>query len=215
MDPDGAQRTCAPSSRMLTQLITVKARLAIAPADVSQDDLLTRAIEAISARFDHECNRTFARTVGATQEFSATDTEIIARCYPIETVTRFEVKTSEAAGWIEQRGADYLVRQACVISLSAPLSPSSQVSWMSPWLGRVTYTGGYVMPGAAAGAGQTALPADLESAAVEQVAAWFQQRDKLGLIRHWPSGGTYVVFAQLPLLPQVREMIRPHVRWSV
>lgn len=32
---------------------------------------------------------------------------------------------------------------------------------------RVTYTGGYVLPGAQVGAGQAALPADLESAAVE------------------------------------------------
>jgi hypothetical protein len=32
-------------------------------------------------------------------------------------------------------------------------------------LGRVTYTGGYVLPGASPGAGQTALPDDLESAA--------------------------------------------------
>ena len=63
--------------------------------------------------------------------------------------------------------------------------------------------------------GQTALPADLETAAVEQVAVWFQQRDKLGLIRHWPSGGTYMVFSQLPLLPQVSAMIRPYRRWSV
>ena len=36
---------------------------------------------------------------------------------------------------------------------------------------RVTYTGGYVLPGATPGAGQAALPADLEWAAVEQVAA--------------------------------------------
>jgi hypothetical protein len=76
-------------------------------------------------------------------------------------------------------------------------------------------TGGYVLPGAAASAGQTVLPADLESAAVEQVAAWFQQRDKLGLIRSWPSGGTYMVFSQLPLLPQVAAILRPHRRWTV
>jgi hypothetical protein len=200
---------------MLTQLATVKARLAIAPADVSQDDLLTRAIEAVGARFDRECNRTFARTVGATQEFPATDTEVIARCYPIETVTKFELKTSEAEGWVEQTGVSYLVRQACVISLSAATSFIGPVSSLNPGLARVTYTGGYVMPGTAPGAGQTALPADLESAAIEQVAVWFQQRDKLGLIRHWPSGGVYLVLTQLPLLPQVTASLRPHRRWTV
>ena len=79
---------------MLTQLTTVKARLAIPGSDTQFDDLLTRAIEAVSARFDRECNRTLARTVGATQEFAATETEIIARCYPIETVTKFELKST-------------------------------------------------------------------------------------------------------------------------
>ena len=37
---------------MLTQLNTVKSRLAIPDTDITQDDLLTFAIEAISARFD-------------------------------------------------------------------------------------------------------------------------------------------------------------------
>ncbi len=200
---------------MLTELATVKARLNITPADTTQDDLLTRAIEAVSARFDRECNRTLARTVDATQEFPAAGTEIIARCYPIETVTRLEVKTTETEGWLEQTGTDYLVREACIISLRAPLSFVPQVSAMNPGLGRVTYTGGYVMPGTTPAEGQTALPADLESAAVEQVAAWYQQRDKLGLIRHWPSGGTYLVLNQLPLLVQVSAMIRRYRRWSM
>src|SRR5208337_3968122 len=88
----------------------------------THDDLLTRAIEAVSARFDRECNRALARTVDATQEFPAADTEIIANCYPIETVTRFELKTSEAEGWVERTGTGYLVRLACVISLRVPLS---------------------------------------------------------------------------------------------
>ena len=200
---------------MLAQLATVKARLDILPGDTSQDDLLTRAIEAVSARFDHECNRTLARTVGATEEFRAGDTEVIARCYPIETVTKFELKTSETEGWVEQVGASYVVRGGCVISLRIPLSLVPEVSWAGPQVARVSYTGGYVLPGTTPGAGQVALPADIESAAVEQVVVWFQQRDKLGLIRHWPSGGTFLVFAQLPLLAQVTAALRPHQRWAV
>jgi hypothetical protein len=200
---------------MLTQLATVKARLTLLSTDATYDDLLTRAIDAVSARFDRECNRTLARTVGATDEFRASDTEIVARCYPIETVTKFELKTSEAEGWVEQTGAGCVLRGGCVISLSAPLSFMSQGSWPGPQVGRVTYTGGYVLPGTTPGAGQTALPADLESAAVEQVTVWFQQRDKLGLIRSWPKDGTYLAFIQLPLLPQVSAVLRPHQRWSV
>ena len=200
---------------MLAQLATVKARLAILPSDTSQDDLITRAIEAVSARFDRECNRRLARVVDATQEFGPAETEIVARCYPVEMVSKFELKTTEVEGWIERTGVAYVLRQGCVISLALPLSFVPQASWSGPQLARVTYTGGYVLPGGTPGAGQTALPSDLESAAVEQVAAWFQQRDKLGLIRHWPSGGTYLVFSQLPLLPQVSAIIRPYRRWAV
>jgi hypothetical protein len=194
---------------MLTQLTTVKARLAIGAADVSQDDLLTRAIEAVSARFDRECGRTFDRTVGAVQQFPACETEIIAACYPIEGVTKFELKLNEATGWQEQLGVDYLIRSASVISLVLPLAPGAVA------VGRLTYTGGYVPPGTVAQAGQTPLPKDLESAATEQVAAWYQNRDKLGLIRHWPSGGTYLVLSQLPLLPAVGVTLRRYQRWLV
>jgi hypothetical protein len=200
---------------MLTQLATVKERLGILPGDTQYDSLLTREIETMSARFDRECNRTFARTVGATQEFPATGTEILVRCYPIETVTKFELKTSEGAGWVQQVGADCLLRQGGVISLSVPLGFVAQVGPMNPGLGRVTYTGGYVLPGTSPTAGQTALPADLESATIEQVAVWFQQREKIGLIRHWPSGGTYLVFTQAPLLPQVAAILRPYRRWAI
>jgi len=200
---------------VITQLATVKSRLAIAPGDVTQDDLLSRAIGALTSRFDRECNRTLARTDGFKQEFPAVDTEIIAGCYPIEMVIRFELKRTEAEGWVEQTGVNYLVRRGCVISLVAPLSYIPAVAALEPQLARVTYTGGYVMPGTAAGPGQAALPADLESAAVEQVSAWFQQRDKLGLVRHWPSGGTFLVFLQLPLLPQVSAVLRYYQRWAV
>lgn len=63
--------------------------------------------------------------------------------------------------------------------------------------------------------GQTALPKDLEHAATEQVAAWFQSRDKLGLIRHWPSGGTYEVLSQQPLLPGASSILKRYARCTI
>jgi len=63
---------------MLAQLATVKSRLALVVTDY--DDLLTNAIKAVSARFDNECNRTLARTVGIAHEFDSNDTE---SCHPV------------------------------------------------------------------------------------------------------------------------------------
>ena len=87
---------------MLTQLSTVKSRLGLLDTDTQYDALLTNAIKAVSARFDRETNRTLARTVDATFEFPAQDTELTPACYPIETVTKFELKTDEPTGWLEQ-----------------------------------------------------------------------------------------------------------------
>ena len=190
---------------MITQLITVKARLGIDEFEVKYDGLLTNAIKAVGARFDKVCNRTLARTVAATQEFDGNESEIVAVCYPIEAVSKFELKENETDGWVEQTGVDYLLRRGCVISLGVRLGTGRE-------LGRVTYTGGYVLPGTTVGAGQVALPNDLEQAAVEQVAAWFQNRDKLGLVRHWPKGGVYEEFVQAEMLVSVKEVLKGYER---
>ncbi len=50
---------------MLCQLSTVKARLALLDTDTTYDALLTSAIQAVSARFEKETNRTLARTENA------------------------------------------------------------------------------------------------------------------------------------------------------
>ena len=110
---------------MLTTLATVNARLALTVTDY--DGIPTSAIKAVSDRFDKECNRNLARTTAATHEFDASDTEILPPCYPVEVVTKFELKANETDGWTEQTGVQYLIRRQCVISLLSPFSvlPSS------------------------------------------------------------------------------------------
>jgi hypothetical protein len=196
---------------MLTQLTTVKTRLALDPLDITNDALLTSAILAVSARFDQETNRTLARTENATFEFAAADTEIVVPCYPIESVAKFELKSSEPEGWVEQPGVSYLLRRACVISLHSALrTPHSAL-----WRARVIYTGGYLAPGSAPQTGATPLPADLEQAAIEQTAFWFQTRDMVGVLRQWPHGGDYEQLADLDLLPSVRAVLAHHTRMAL
>lgn len=197
----------------LTQLSTVKTRLAIPDAELANDALLAAAIAAVSARFDRECGRTLARTENATYEFEPGQTELSPPGYPIESVTKFEIKTSESGGWEEvQPAPDYLIRKGCVISLQShfPIINNQQSTI------RLTYTGGYYLagdPGYEAAAIEHRLPADLEQAAVEQIAYWFQNRDKLGAVRYWPKGGIYEQFADLDLLPSVRAVLFQYRRW--
>ena len=198
---------------MLTQLSTVKSRLAIASVDTQYDALLTSTVKAVSARFDKETRRTLARTVAVAQEFAGDDTEILTICYPIESVTRFELKTNETDGWIEQTNIQFLIRRACIISLSQPISFQPSAPYLPP-AARVIYDGGYVLPGTTPATGQTPLPDDLEQAAVEQVAAWFMNRDKLGLDTIWPHGGTYMNFTPSDLLREVRAVLNKYRRWT-
>ena len=198
---------------MLTQLSTVKNRLGIPELDTTNDALLDALIAAVSARFDRECNRTLARTVDFAQEFSADQTEISLVCYPVETVTRFDLKFTESEGWLEQTNIDYLLRSRCVLSLFSALN--AQRSTLNPALGRVIYTGGYVPPGTVPGPGQAALPADVAQAAVEQTAWWFQNRDRLGLVRVWEYHSTYRQFTDFDLLTPVKAVLKRHERWGV
>jgi hypothetical protein len=196
---------------MLTQLSTAKSRLAIPDADTTSDAILTSAIKAVSDRFDKECNRTFERTVAATHEFDAADTEICPVCYPIETVTKWETKSSESEGWVEQPAPDYLLRSSCVISLQSPFS----ISPLAFSLCRIAYTGGYLPPGVIDPPSAARLPDDIEQAAVEQIAFWFQKRDKLGIRISWPSGGTYQQFTTQDLLPSVQSVLARYQRWHL
>jgi len=198
---------------MLTQLSTIKSRLGIDDFNVQFDSLLTNTITALSSRFDKETNRTLSHTVNATYEFCANDTEISVPCYPIETVTKFEAKSSESTGWVEQTSVDFLIRRGCIISL--PNDFRLQNLDFRPPLSRLTYTGGYVLPGNVPGPGQNPLPPDLEQAAVEQVAYWFQIRDKLGLKTRWPHGGTYEGLLQLDLLLNVQTVLKTYQNWSL
>lgn len=188
---------------MLIELGTMKARLGLDEITVKDDLLLTAAIRGISARFDRECGRTLERREGITQEFDGDQVELRLGCFPVESVSRFELKETEAAGWVEQTGVDYLLRSQCVVVLGDPLGTSAGIL-------RITYTGGYVPPGTTAAPGQTPLPEDLAMAAVEQVAYWYVNRERLGVIREWPKGGTYTQYSEADLLAGVQRVIQTH-----
>src|SRR5688572_19069332 len=191
---------------LLAQLTTVKTRLGI--TDTTDDTLLTNLIEFASARFERETNRSLDRSVSTTEEFPADQTEVLVARFPLEGVTSFHLKENETDGWVLQSDIDYLIRRACVISLSAPLGTKYEQA-------RVTFTGGYVLPGTTPGAGQTALPDDLEHACVEQVAYWYQNRHRLGLLSMPAEGRTFFNIQQLDLLPQVASVLKRYERFSL
>lgn len=201
------------ASALLCRLSTVKARLEL--EDAKDDSFLLQLIDFTSDMFEHHTNRRFGRLVGAMDEFEGDAMELRPSRTPIEAVTAFHLKANETEGWIAQTGVEYLIRKsidvASVISLSGPLGTSREIL-------RITYTGGYVMPGGTVAAGQMALPKHVELACVEQIAFWYQHRNKLGLANVSGQGGSIMFDAKsvvkpLHLLPQVAAVLHKCERW--
>jgi hypothetical protein len=196
------------STPLLAQLPSVRQRLALPELEVQHDPLLLAMLAAVTARFDLECSRTFLRQADATTEFPADTLELTMPVYPIEAVAGFERKRTEAEGWQPQTGVEYLIRRRCVLSFARALGSEWEEA-------RVIYTGGYVPPGTSPEPGQTALPVEIESAAVEQVAFWFMNRERIGLARSWDYHATYRQFAALDLAPSVKAVLDRYRRWAV
>lgn len=195
---------------MLTTLATVKARLKLAAEDVVDDALLTGFLKSISARLENDCNRTFGYAVGTVDEFEADETELRVSHYPIDETGAIAVsrRVSSVEGWVVQTGADWVVRKGCVISLTSVLG-----NWKQQI--RVSYSGGYLLPGTAApqGTAPVALPDDIEQAAVEQVCYLYQNKDRLGVTGMTGQGGGFQQFSKLDLLPSVQAVVSKYERW--
>lgn len=191
---------------MITTLTKVKDRLAIAPADTSQDALVTQFIVGVGALFDAETDRRLERTVDFTEEFPGERVHVPLRCYPIETITKFEYRIGHITDWIEIAMDNHLVRKDCVLSLLHPLGDASRTI-------RITYTGGYVFPPSVPAAGQHGLPAALEAAAVEQVALWHQLKDSAGVVQVEKSTGMYLMLGDEVWVPWVRRVVNRYRRF--
>jgi len=192
---------------MLTQLSTLKARLGFELFDTTDDTGLTNILKHVSARFAADCNRIFDYGASLTYEFPADEIGIFVDRPPVEAVSQFELKRTEAEGWIVQPDVDYLLSpKKTMISLAKRIGTSRQ-------LGRVTYTGGYILPGATPTGNQIALPDEIEQACVEQAAYWYQRRSQLGLLSISSDAGIVQQFQSSDLLPQVQAVLRNYERW--
>jgi hypothetical protein len=195
---------------MMTTLERLRGRVGVEVFDTSQDELLSGFAGLVESRLEMECNRRFARLAGAMEEFRGRQLLLAVERYPIEAVTEFAVKYSERTGWevIAIADVDYLVVAGSQIRLEYPLGTVHSLL-------RVTYTGGYVMPGTVATAGQAALPVELEEALLQQVAYMYQSRDKLGIITQWDAGTAYRQYQKAELLSEVAAVVQRYRRYTL
>ena len=190
---------------MLTTLSLVKTRLSMLETEIIHDALLAMLIAGVTTRFPRELNRVLKRMENFAQEFPARDQSVSLCCYPVESITRVEVKRWDYEDWRVCDELKWRVRPSGVIRFDRAPGDRDETA-------RVIYTGGYVMPGAEVPAGAQHLPDDLLNAATEQVAYLFMNRNRLGVLRQWPRDGSYEQFSQVDLLPGVSAVLEKHRR---
>ena len=187
---------------MLCLLTDVKTRLGL--VDATYDTQLTAMILATEGRFEHECGRKFARKIGETQIVRPDRHSFRVNRYPLEEITKWEVRRCGA--WVEVTPApDFVLRGGGVV-----LVPP----WESGELGRVTYTGGYYTPDLPEPmpAGCEALPQDLRSASIEQIAAWYQWRLHVLERTTQDATGNIQVAGDQVWVPWVRDLLKRYRR---
>ena len=159
-----------------SNLKTLKRELLL-PADAtkSDSDASVAALGlGVAAMFQVFCNRKFGSVVGDTFEIGADRYSLVVPRYPIEAISKVEVRYAISDGWVVQPGMpDNYLPEAGLVQFCVPLGV-----W--PNTARVTYTGGYwwdtgevtpdTMP-----EGAWALPEDLRAAWVMQC-RWFWER---------------------------------------
>lgn len=192
---------------MLTTLTNFKLRAGLTGTE--DDTLITALCNAVESQFNAWCNRVFARSATAEYIFPADRVAILLPHYPVESVTGLYLRDSSAASWVEQTGLLHeLDATAGILTLMSPLGGAYQRA-------RAVYAGGYVLPGTSPGTGQTALPLEVEQAAIEQALHLYHRRHDL---RFTDTAGQGVAARQLrevDLLPSVVTYLQTYRRMTL
>jgi len=193
---------------MLLTLPQIKTRLNLKDSDVLDDALLTQFIQMASGRIENDANRSFGYVLNQVDEFQADETELRLSHYPIDEnqPITFTLLVKRSEGW-QPTIPEFIVRSNCVLSLISRIG-----NWKSQI--RCTYSGGHVLPDMdpAQFPGVPALPLDLVGAAIEQVAYWYQNKDRLGISSQSGQGGSFSM-KTIDLLPSVTSVIAKYERW--
>ena len=209
-----------------SNLATLKAWL-LPPALAAATDYDAQILaigRGAAAQLEGHCNRKFPRVVGDLYETTADRLVVILPRYPVEVISKVEIRNTIAEGWIDQGNPDQILfnrrDQAGILDIGG-------------WLGgryqrlRFTFTGGYFFEQlepadtgypTAQPSGSAALPDDLALAWRLQCEHIRTQRDKLGLsIAEQPKTlhGVVPNLASIQILPQAVNLVRELVRYSM
>lgn len=202
----------------LANLATLKAFLLPAALRSGTDDdaTITAIGLGVAGLIEQACGRTLLRAAGVVDIFGADRAQFLLSRFPVEAVTEFALKSTEAAGFVVQTLATYPL----AIDLANGIVTLGGDAGAYYEQLRVTYTGGYwwevkeptdngyptTQP-----AGSTALPAELRLAWLLQCQHVWASIDKLGTaIADQPGASS--ALDSLQLSPVVKQMLQDYER---
>jgi hypothetical protein len=184
--------------------------LELGEADTQYDALLTGLLMAVSGRFETGCRRSLGRGENIVEILDGGRNSISLSRYPIESIS--EVVESRYQDWTN--GYVLTENQNFVADKKSGLLYRENFRWgVGPQSVRVTYTGGYVLPGETATTGQMELPAEIQFAILEQCRFEWKRRGDLGITSAGAGGGSWQVANNEEWLSSVKAVVRRYYRY--
>lgn len=177
--------------------------------------------KGVAELFQKRCNREFKRVATGTFDFSADRSHVVLPRYPVEAITKVELRDTLADGYVDQGAVNDFILQ---LSENSGLVLFNGIAGGCDARIRLTYTGGYhvnVLEPTDTGyptalpAGATALPNDLLFAWLFQCEYVWGLRDKLGISVAKEAGAISATVASVELLPLVDRTLRDYTRHTI
>ncbi|RKY12658.1 MAG: hypothetical protein DRP65_00435 [Planctomycetota bacterium] len=191
-------------------LADVKERLGI--TDTDHDQTLNRILLGIESLFDGFTGRSLLLTpIDVTEYYTGCGPQLQLKRYPVISVTSIK------------QALDYDFDSATALTADSDYRLINNgkdgilYSMYAPWFStldciQVIYRGGYCAAGLSPGPGETAMPADLREAAIEQATFIFKRKDDIGLAGVGFEGGSISKFSAIKLLPMVEQILKKYRR---
>jgi hypothetical protein len=201
--------------RHLCTLADIKTRLGLSITD--NDDIIEQIIDGIDGFFDNYTHRKLLLTDSAITEYYGLDPglrRLLLRRYPIVSI----ISIKEASDY------DFVDAEALVANADYRLVNSGLNGIIlrldGHWLSgedtiQVLYRGGYCGANEMAGEGEYDLPQELHDAAIMQACFIFKRKDDIGLDSVSTLGGSISKFAEIELLPLVRQVLDKYKQLSL
>ncbi|HAL45687.1 MAG: hypothetical protein A2Y12_06150 [Planctomycetes bacterium GWF2_42_9] len=190
-------------------LADIKDRLGISTTE--DDTLISRIITGLESLFNNHTNRKLLlNAADETFNTAGNGPRIILPRYPIVSITSIKeaIDYDFANADALTANEDYrlIADKGTLYRLSHQYWPAAEDSI------EIKYRGGYVSAGQTPATGETAMPADLREAAIEQASFIYKRRNDIGITSNSSMGSSITTFSAMDLLPMVKEILKPYNR---